>query len=167
MIIFITGGARSGKSNHAQQLALKYTDSPLYVATARKLDADFDERIKKHQADRGPAWRLFEADKQVSALPLAGETAVIDCVTLWLTNFFFDNHEAVDIALEAFKHEIDQLTVKQATLIIVSNEIGMGVHAEGAMTRKFVDLHGWANQYVAQKADEVYFMVSGIAMKVK
>lgn len=167
MMIFVTGGARSGKSDFAQQLAMNNTANPVYVATARKQDTEFEERIRRHQQNRGPAWSLLEEHKYVSQLPLHHQVAVIDCVTLWITNFFFDLHESVDDALHAFKQEIDGLEQIPGTFIIVSNEIGMGLHGETAMTRKFVDLHGWANQYVAKKAQEVYLMVSGIPTKIK
>lgn len=167
MIIFITGGARSGKSSYAQKRAKMLTTKPIYVATARHWDGDFETRIKRHQNDRGPEWTSYEVEKHVSRLPLTGNTVVIDCVTLWLTNFFIDLKQDVEQALEVFKAEIDSLIKIDATIFIVSNEIGMGIHAETEIGRKFTDLQGWANQYVAEKAQEVYFMVSGIPMKLK
>lgn len=167
MIIFITGGARSGKSNYAQNRAKELSVKPVYVATARHWDGDFEKRIKRHQQDRGPEWTSHEEEKYVSQLPLQGDTVVVDCVTLWLTNFFIDLKQDIDLALEEFKNEIDQIEKIDATYIIVSNEIGMGVHAETEVGRKFTDLQGWANQYVAAKANEVYLMVSGIPMKIK
>jgi len=167
MIILITGGARSGKSRFAQEQALARTDRPIYVATARQWDDDFQARIRRHQQDRSEAWRSFEAEKEVSALPLANEVVVIDCVTLWLTNFFLDLQYHIQAALQAFQHEIDQLAQLPGTFLIVTNEIGMGVHAESDIGRKFTDLQGWANQYVAQRSDEVYLMVSGIPVRVK
>jgi len=167
MIIFITGGVRSGKSSYAQSRAKELSDNPVYVATARHWDDDFEKRIKRHQQDRGPEWTSYEVEKQVSKLPLSEKVVLIDCVTLWLTNFFVDHKQDIDKVLAEFKKEIDQLEEMKATFIIVSNEIGMGVHAETEAGRKFVDVHGWANQYVGGKADEVYLMVSGIPLKIK
>jgi len=169
MITFITGGVRSGKSRYAQQYARNLTDSPVYVATARrwKNDASFDERIQRHQAERGEEWRCYEEEKYVHTLPLEGEVAVIDCVTLWLTNFFLDHKENVEAALAEFKQEIDHLASLDSQIIIISNEIGMGLHAETPMGRRFTDLQGWANQYVAGKAARAVFMVSGIPLLLK
>ena len=92
---------------------------------------------------------------------------VIDCVTLWLTNFFSLYKYDVAQSLQAIKEEIDALKKTGATFFIISNEIGMGVHAETEIGRKFTDLQGWANQYIAQQADKVVLMVSGIAVNIK
>jgi adenosylcobinamide kinase/adenosylcobinamide-phosphate guanylyltransferase len=169
MITFITGGVRSGKSHYAQQYAKRLSGSPVYVATARRLgnDASFDERIRRHQAGRGEEWRTYEEEKYVHALPLEGEVVVIDCVTLWLTNFFLDHDENVEAALAEFKKEIDHLASLGSEIIIISNEIGMGLHAETPMGRRFTDLQGWANQYVAGRAARAFFMVSGIPLSLK
>lgn len=165
----ITGGARSGKSRYAQQLAGQLTDAPVYVATANvdKSDTDFDQRVRRHQQERGSEWTSFEEPRYVSRLPLAGRVVIIDCVTLWLTNFFSDAKYDVDSALNLFKHEVDQLVTVPAHLLIVTNEIGMGVHAETTIGRKFTDLQGWANQYLAQRADAVTLMVCGLPLPVK
>lgn len=166
-IIFITGGARSGKSRYAQDLALQLSPAPVYVATARKWDGDFQQRIKRHQDDRDERWTSIEEEKHISALDLTNKVAVIDCVTLWLTNFFIDNKHDIDQCLAACKQEINQLQQQAGTFIIISNEIGMGVHAETEIGRKFTDLQGWVNQYIAAVADKVVFMVSGIPMEIK
>jgi len=166
-IVLITGGARSGKSRHAQALALHHSDNPVYVATARQFDEDFRQRIRRHQQDRDQRWSAVEEEKHLSRLDLEGRVVVIDCVTLWLTNFFIDLAYDVDACLEACKKEFDALIRKKALLIIVSNELGMGVHAESEMGRKFTDLQGWMNQYIAAKADTVLLMVSGIPLVVK
>jgi len=167
MIQLITGGARSGKSSYAQQLALSLADDPVYVATAKIWDDDFGARVKRHQQDRGPEWTNFEEQLYVSLLPLEGRVAVIDCVTLWLTNFFMQHKQDVDTALYSIQQEINALNKKNATIIIVTNEIGMGVHADSDIGRKFTDLQGWANQYIAQRAQKVVLMVSGIPVTIK
>jgi len=167
MIIFITGGARSGKSRFAQERALALSSHPVYVATARVGDEDFAQRVARHQDDRGPEWTNHEAHQNLAQLPLEDRVVVIDCVTLWLTNYFVDYDQDIDRSLKAFRQEIDALAKRSATFIIVSNEIGMGLHAHTESGRKFTDLQGWANQYVAQHADEVIFMVSGLPLHVK
>lgn len=167
MIHLITGGARSGKSSYAQQLALSLADDPVYVATAKIWDDDFGARVKRHQQDRGPEWTNFEEQLYVSLLPLEGRVAVIDCVTLWLTNFFMQHQQDVETALYSIQQEINALNTKNATIIIVTNEIGMGVHADTDTGRKFTDLQGWANQYIAQRAQKVVLMVSGIPVTIK
>jgi len=166
-VIFITGGARSGKSRHAQELALQLSSAPVYIATARHWDGDFQERIRRHQQERDERWTSIEEEKYLSRLDLAGKVAVIDCVTLWLTNFFIDTKNDVEASLEACRKEIDGLCRQDATMIIISNEIGMGVHADTEIGRKFTDLQGWMNQYIAKKADKVIFMVSGIPVAIK
>ncbi len=98
---------------------------------------------------------------------MKNKVAVIDCITLWLTNFFVDNQFDVEITLNEAKNELDALSRKDSTLIIVSNEIGMGLHAETAAGRKFTDLQGWTNQYIAALAEKVFLMVSGIPVQIK
>lgn len=167
MLILVTGGARSGKSGYAQQLALKLAENPVYVATARNWGGDFAERIRRHQAERGVAWQNFEEEKAVSRLPIRDRVVVIDCITLWLTNFFLDSDADVAVSLQALQREIDVIAQMPGTFIIVTNELGMGVHADTDMGRKFTDLQGSANQYVAAQSAEVVLMVSGIPVKIK
>lgn len=165
-IILITGGQRSGKSRHAELLALKLSQNPVYLATAHIWDDEFHERVRKHQERRGSQWTNIEEEKELSLHNLTGRVVVIDCVTLWLTNFFFENSD-VDQTLEKVKTEFDRFTQYDATYIFVTNEIGSGGVSENAIQRKFTDLEGWMNQYIASKADEVILMVSGIPVKIK
>ncbi|MEG0849307.1 MAG: bifunctional adenosylcobinamide kinase/adenosylcobinamide-phosphate guanylyltransferase [Flavobacterium sp.] len=168
MIYLITGGERSGKSGYAQSLALQLTNNPIYVATARKWDSDFQNRIDRHQKDRDERWTNIEEEKYLSKIDFSGKVALIDCVTLWLTNFFVDHKNNVDLSLEEAKKEFLLLAEqKNTSLIIVTNEIGMGVHASTEIGRKFTELQGWMNQFLASKADEVVLMVSGIPVKIK
>jgi len=165
-IILITGGQRSGKSTRAEELALSLTDNPVYVATAHVWDEEFRERVRRHQERRGPQWTNIEEEKYLSRHDLTGRVAVIDCVTLWLTNFFFETQD-VDKTLEAVKGEFDRFTAHDGTFIFVTNEIGSGGVSVDAVQRRFTDLQGWMNQYIASHADEVILMVSGIAVKIK
>ncbi|MDO4993606.1 MAG: bifunctional adenosylcobinamide kinase/adenosylcobinamide-phosphate guanylyltransferase [Bacteroidales bacterium] len=165
-IILITGGQRSGKSEKAEALALSLSANPVYMATAHVWDDEFYQRVKRHQERRGPQWTNIEEEIQLSRHNLTGRVVVVDCVTLWLTNYLYLNND-VEEALAAAKAEFDRLAKQDATLIFVTNEIGSGGTSDNAAQRTFTDLQGWMNQYIAQRADEVYFMVSGIEMKIK
>lgn len=166
-IVIITGGQRSGKSGFAQKLALSLSSNPVYLATSRIWDDEFRERVKRHQADRGPEWTNIEEEKYLSKLDLKEQVVIIDCVTLWCTNFFFDNKANVEKSLSELKKEFDLLTAQEATFIFVTNEIGLGGVSPDPVQRKFTDLQGWFNQYIAQKADQVTLMVSGIPIHIK
>jgi adenosylcobinamide kinase/adenosylcobinamide-phosphate guanylyltransferase len=167
MIYFITGGERSGKSRYAQELALALSTNPIYVATARKWDEDFEKRIIRHQSERDARWINIEEEKYIGNLDLSDKIAVIDCITLWLTNFFTDTNYQVDESLTLAKNEFDKINSMNGTFILISNEIGMGVHAPTEHGRKFVELQGWMNQYIAKHANEVILMISGIPVKIK
>ena len=192
-IILITGGQRSGKSEKAEALALSLSTNPVYLATAHVWDDEFRERVRRHQERRGPEWTNIEEELYLSRHHLTGRVVVVDCVTLWLTNLLYnaecrtENGEfatasegSADFAavansplstlhyiLELAKREFDAFTQHDATYIFVTNEIGLGGVSDNALQRNFTDLQGWMNQYIAQKADEVILMVSGIEMKIK
>ena len=172
-IILITGGQRSGKSVTAERMALSMSDNPVYLATAHIWDDEFRKRVEIHQQRRGPQWTNIEEEKYLSRHNLEGRVVVVDCLTLWCTNFFFAREKAeweqptVDSALEELKAEFDRFTDQDAVFIFVTNEIGSGGVSENAIQRRFTDLEGWMNQYVAKKADEVILMVSGIEVKIK
>lgn len=168
-IIFITGGARSGKTSYAQEQALALSSNPVYVATAKIYanDEEFKQRIQRHKLDRDERWTLLEEQLFISKLSLQEKIVVIDCVTLWLTNLFSLHKYDVENALKAIKDETNQLQIIPATFFIISNEIGMGVHAETKTGRKFTDLQGWTNQYIGRIANKVVFMVSGIPVTIK
>ena len=166
-ITLITGGQRSGKSSFAQRLALERSESPVYIATSRVWDDEHRRRIERHRADRGPQWTNIEEEKHPSVHDLGGRTVVVDCVTLWCTNFFFDLGGDTDRALAEAKAEFDLLAAVDADFIFVPNEIGLGGVSENALQRRFTDLQGWVNQYIAQRADAVYMMVSGLPLRIK
>lgn len=168
-ICLITGGQRSGKSQYAEQLALSLAPNPVYLATAHVWDDEFQERVKRHQERRGPEWTNIEEERWLSRHNVEGRVVLVDCLTLWATNFFFsDGAEAdVDAALEMMKKEFDRFTLQDATFIFVTNEIGAGGTPVNDVQRRFTDLLGWFNQYVASKADDVVMMACGIPVKVK
>lgn len=165
-VILITGGERSGKSSYAEKLALTLSESPVYIATARIWDEEFAERVQRHKASRGECWTNIEEEKNLSAHDIKGRVAVIDCVTLWCTNYFFDSRD-IQSSLEEVKREFDKFTAQDATFIFVTNEIGLGGVSPDPVQRRFTDLLGWANQYIASKADNVTLMISGIPVKIK
>jgi adenosylcobinamide kinase/adenosylcobinamide-phosphate guanylyltransferase len=165
-IILITGGQRSGKSSKAEELALSLSENPVYMATAHIWDEEFRERVRRHQERRGPQWTNIEEETALSKHDMTGRVVVIDCVTLWLTNILY-SEELIHSSLELAKAEFDKFTEAEATYIFVTNEIGSGGVSDNALQRKFTDLQGWMNQYIAQKADEVILMVSGLPVVIK
>lgn len=148
-------------------LARSLTDAPVYLATARKWDKDFEKRIARHQNDRDDSWENLEEEKHIGSLNLSGRVVVIDCVTLWLTNWFSDLKMDIDSCLRECKRELDLLCQQDSTLIFISNEIGMGGHAHSEAGRKFTELQGWINQHLAEKSDKAVMMVSGLPMILK
>ena len=166
-IHLITGGERSGKSTYAESEALRLSESPVYLATARIWDEEFRQRILRHQERRGPEWTNIEEDIRPSKHDFTGRVVLIDCITLWATNYFFDMQQDVDQALEALKKEFDTLVQQDATFIFVTNELGMGGISESRTQRLFTQLQGGMNQYVAARADRVTLMVSGLPLTVK
>lgn len=167
MIHLITGGERSGKSAYGQKIAESLTESPVYLATAQIWDHEFEERVERHQADRGPSWKTIEEQIQLSTVLPVNAVVLIDCVTLWLTNIFHQCENEKDSSLKVACEEFDKLRNYGGTLLIITNEIGMGVHAQTKIGRDFVEVQGWVNQYIARYADEVTLMVSGMPLKVK
>lgn len=166
-ITFVTGGARSGKSSFAQKMAEAKSESPIYLATARIWDEDFKSRVKRHQSDRGEQWQTIEEEITISKHNFEGKVVLLDCITLWLTNIFYENDSNIDVSLDIAKKEWDNFIQQSFTVLVVSNELGMGVHPENEMARRFADLQGWMNQYIAKTADHVQLMVSGIPVKIK
>ncbi len=178
-LIFLLGGARSGKSYYAEQWAKEQGRQVLFVATAQAFDDDMRERIAHHQASRPVNWRTLEAPLQTAALirealqPENHDTVLLDCITLLTSNILLQLPE--DTIQEdvngAVLQEIDALIelVQQthATWLLVSNEVGMGVVPPTRLGRQFRDVLGRANQRIAQSADEVWLLVAGIAWKLK
>jgi len=165
---------------------MELSPAPLYLATARVWDDDFRHRVERHRADRSPQWRTIEIEKNISAIPIdkidqqtgndqqaglnqqagtgrqaAKPVVVLDCITLWITNFFSDNNGDVDKTLESVRAEWDRFAALPITIIAISNEVGMGLHPQTQLGLKFVDLQGFVNQYIAKTADTHIFMVSG------
>ena len=166
-IILITGGQSSGKSLHAEQRALELSPAPVYIATAR--NGGMEDRIEAHRARRGPEWTTIEEPLRLGSLDLTGQVALIDCVTLWLTNMMLDAEPAgaVDGVVSAAEKEIGSLTTHPATYIFVTNEVGLGGVATNPLARDFADIQGRVNRFLATIADEVTLVVAGIPVKIK
>ena len=166
-IILITGGQRSGKSTYAQELALSLSANPVYLATSAVWDEEHRQRIERHKRDRGPEWTNIEELTDIQNVDVSGRVVVIDCVTLWATNFFMANNGDVEDTIAQLKERFMQFTAQEAIFIFVTNEIGLGGISSNDLQRRFTDLIGWMNQFIARAADEVVLMVSGMAVKIK
>jgi adenosylcobinamide kinase/adenosylcobinamide-phosphate guanylyltransferase len=165
-VVLITGGARSGKSRRAEARARSFPGRPVYIATAEALDAEMEGRIARHRARRGHDW--IEREAPLDLVQALGETdgggaRLVDCLTLWLSNLLHTgrdwSHEATLLAAE--------LQRQQSPVILVTNEVGLGIVPDNALARTFRDAAGLLNQAIAEVADEVEFVVAGLPMKVK
>lgn len=185
-IIYISGGARSGKSTFAEKYLeeLRSHEEKIYIATANVYDREMEIRVEKHRKQRGYGWRTIENYKNLSQLlkEISDEKKIIllDCITNLVTNFMLEIDESqwVSITKEKMheresiiKSELENLlkTIKSNgdILIIVSNEVGMGIVPENPLARHFRDIAGRVNQYLAKESDEVYVVISGIELKLK
>lgn len=169
--ILIGGGARSGKSSFAQQMAEKANGRRLYLATAQAFDQEMRQRIAKHQADRGRAWpRTLEEPLEIApALREAvaeNDIILVDCLTLWLSNLLGRGDSDEEIM-----STVDELAAimrnPRAMIILVGNEVGLGLVPEHPLGRRFRDLAGLTNQKLAAACDEVYFTIWGLPQKLK
>lgn len=168
-LILITGGARSGKSKYAEQRATEIGQRRLYVATAEAKDEEMALRIAEHRKRRGTQWLTVEEPLELAAALLArrGSTdcALVDCLTLWISNLLIRQDEK-DVE-EKVEQLLETLPRLDFNVVLVTNEVGLGIVPDNSLARKFRDLTGWVNQRVAQAADEVIFMVAGVPMIVK
>ncbi|MBP1752837.1 MAG: adenosylcobinamide kinase [Geobacteraceae bacterium] len=169
-ILFITGGARSGKSRLAESLAEGFGTPLCYIATGQALDTEMEERISAHRTRRGGNWhtveeplRLAETIRNVDG---SFQAILVDCITLWLTNLLLTN-EDTDKVMAKVGALVEVMPKGKTPLILVSNEVGMGIVPENALARKFRDLAGKANQMLASAADEAYVTFSGIPIRLK
>jgi len=166
-IIFITGGARSGKSFLAMSEASKFKGKKAYIATAEVLDSEMRERIEQHKKQRGNDWDTYEEpikiEKVIEKIGGSYSVIVLDCLTLWLSNVMLNSFD-LEKEIDSFCRSL--FTV-HCPLFIVSNEVGMGIVPENEIARKFRDMSGRLNQRVAEVADEVYMVVAGIPVKIK
>jgi adenosylcobinamide kinase/adenosylcobinamide-phosphate guanylyltransferase len=169
--IFVTGGTRSGKSQYALEVASSFGKRKAYLATAEALDDEMQERIEKHRQRRGKDWTTIEEPLSVNKVlvKIDGlyDVVVLDCVTIWISNLLtrYRGKEAAII------HQVERLAKAakefRGTLVMVSNEVGMGIVPKNRLARQFRDLSGYANQKLAGVAEEVVMMIAGVPLKVK
>ena len=173
--IFITGGARSGKSLFAENLAEQFGEQLCYLATAQTLDSEMDERVRRHRERRGVQWNTVEEPILLSQALAQNDglysVILVDCVTLWLSNLLFTYESAGECIDERIYEDVQRLksTLQGMTtpVILVSNEVGMGIVPDNKLARMFRDIAGTANQELAGVADEVHVVISGIPLKLK
>ena len=164
----ILGGARSGKSRHALNQALAHAGPVIWVATAQAYDDEMRERISHHQSERPPHWQTLEEPLQLAAALAANrdQFTVVDCLTLWLTNWLCRDDEAAWLAeRRAFLTELVQ--ARTGSLLLVSNEVGFGIVPDNALARRFRDEAGRLHQDIARSVPRVTLVVAGIPMPVK
>jgi len=165
-LTLVLGGARSGKSRHAEALAVGSTRTLRYIATAEAGDTEMEARIARHRVDRGPGWTVVEAPLDVGAALAeadADEVVLVDCATLWLTNHLLAGH---DLAAQTTGLLAD-LARCAAPVIVVSNEVGWSVVPDNALARAFTDAQGRLNQALAAQAGRVVLVVAGLPMVLK
>ena len=168
-ITLLTGGSRSGKSSHALELAEQH-EKKVFIATAQAMDDEMKARISKHQEERGDSFQTIEEPLEVanaiSSIKDSNSVILLDCLTVWLGNLMFH----LETEEEREQRITDFLTLLQSPpceIIVVTNEVGMGIVPENKLSRTFRDAAGHLNQQVAKLADKVIFMVSGIPLKIK
>ncbi len=165
-LTFLLGGARSGKSAHAETLVCAHPAPWAYIATAQAYDDEMVERIALHRDRRGAGWQTVDAPLDlVSALRAVpdGRPVLVDCLTLWLSNRLLAEHD-----LEAASGELEAvLAAPRGPWFVVSNEVGLGIVPDNRLAREFLDAQGRLNQRIAARADHVLFMVAGLPLKVK
>ncbi|MFC3722081.1 bifunctional adenosylcobinamide kinase/adenosylcobinamide-phosphate guanylyltransferase [Neoaquamicrobium sediminum] len=165
-LTFVLGGARSGKSHHAEDLLSGEPAPWSYIATAQALDGEMADRIAHHRARRDSRWHTVDAPLDLvgalEALP-AGRPVLLDCLTLWLTNVMLAER---DVEAES-QRLADALASPHGRWVVVANEVGLGIVPDNALARRFRDAAGRLNQMIAARADSVVFMVAGLPMKVK
>lgn len=177
MIKLVLGGARSGKSELAEDI-YKGIDDVTYIATAKAFDIEFEGRIALHKARRNPKWTTIEAYSGFASMPMNTKSYFLDDVTNMLTNILFDHlqdrdiiDEDVDIVEKLVIDELEalfnRLRENDYDIVIVSSELGAGLVPEAKLSRLFRDMHGKVNQYIAKNADEVYYVIASIGVKIK
>ena len=166
-ITLVLGGARSGKSSFAEKLVLQSGLMPFYVATGQVWDEEMRDRVDAHVARRGPEWTTVEApdalDDALAQADAPGRAILVDCLTLWVTNLMMAEAE-MDARFAAL---CDQLAAMDVPVVLVSNEVGLGIVPDNAMARAFRDYAGRLHQMMAQQAHKVYFVAAGLPLTMK
>lgn len=165
--LLVLGGARSGKSRYAQARAEALPGPLLYIATAQALDEEMADRIARHRADRGPRWSTRDVPLDLPAAIRAeaapGGVLLVDCLTLWTSNLLFAERD-LDRETEALA---DAVADAAGPVLLVANEVGLGIVPDNALARRFRDAAGRLNQAIAAAADEVQFVAAGLPLRLK
>lgn len=169
-ITFILGGARSGKSSYALKLTREYGGKVVFIATCQPLDTEMEKRIRLHKKSRPNHWQTFEEPRDPALLlkkiGTKFDTVVIDCLTLLICNLVMAGYGEAAVENKV-NRMLNALTKIKAQAIIVSNEVGLGIVPDSKLGRDFRDIAGRINQIVAAKADNIFFLISGIPWKIK
>lgn len=176
-IILVTGGARSGKSTYAERYVASVGDKVAYIATAQVLDGEMESRVALHRHRRPARWQTYEApynaEKVLAEVATAVDAVLFDCMTLYVSNLLLspDAPPTPEERFRQVREKINKLLASakagSATVVFVTNEVGLGIVPDNALAREYRDLSGAANQQVAAAADEVYLVVSGLAVELK
>lgn len=166
MKFLITGGCRSGKSRHAQALAESLGPNRFYLATAEPLDSEMEDRIRRHRADRGPGWQTIEEPDAIEQHLEQDGPVLVDCLTLWVTNLMVRHGDDVDLS-ERFEALARAVMAVPNPVVLVTNEVGLGIVPMNAMARRFRDNAGWLAQRIAREVDHVDWMVAGLPVRIK
>ncbi len=177
-LILVTGGARSGKSSHALDIAEKCGDNRLFIATCPSIDKEMSDRIKRHQKERqGRGWQTIECETQLNTVfPTRAngfDVVLIDCLTLWINNILYRQKERSEINIDDFligqlcEEWLNKTVQYSGTVVCVTNEVGLGIVPDNALARRYRDLVGTCNQIVGKRANEVIFVSCGIPLYLK
>jgi adenosylcobinamide kinase/adenosylcobinamide-phosphate guanylyltransferase len=163
----VLGGAASGKSAYAEELVLRTPGRPVYIATAQAFDCEMTDKIAVHRARRGAVWTNVEEPldlaRAIARADAPDAVLLVDCLTMWLNNLMADDR---DIAAET-THLVDIMGDLQGQIVLVANEVGLGIVPDNALARAFRNLHGTLNQAVAGTADRVVFVAAGLPLALK
>lgn len=175
--VLVTGGSRSGKSTFAEQYATRHGSAIAYIATAQVLDDEMRDRVDLHQQRRPAAWQTYEspfsAEKAILQAGQQADVILFDCLTIYTSNLLLaaGHLPTVEARRQQVLRQIDQLLDSidacGATVIVVTNEVGMGIVPDNALAREYRDIAGWVNQKAAARADDVYLVISGLAVEIK
>jgi adenosylcobinamide kinase/adenosylcobinamide-phosphate guanylyltransferase len=170
-LIFVTGGTRSGKSQFALDFAHSLQGRKVFIATAEPLDKEMEERIAVHRKARPSGWDTVEEprhlEKAVKDCAASYDILLIDCLTLWISNLLTKNLLKERDIYQEVEKLVASCRMENSTVVIVSNELGMGIVPVDSLTRLYRDVVGRANQVIASAADEVFLLVAGIPLKIK
>lgn len=175
-LILVLGGTRSGKSHFAEQLVGRLNSQVIYVATASAGDEEMSQRIAEHRARRPSSWQTVEETHQLAeVIEEYGQrenVILVDCLTMWLTNLMLDKNLSepeidLNFIMERVRSVVKAATSSEATVVLVANEVGLGMVPDYPLGRAYRDIAGHVNQYMADAADAVYFVVAGLALEIK